>query len=149
LIEGNLVRDPLLRSTAKGTPVCTFSLASNRFYKQDTGFEREVSFFEVETWAKLAESCHNLGHKGRGVRVVGRLKQERWQGTDGKPRAKIVIIAEHVEFRPDFSEKRPAPQEEAVEQEASVAEAEQEALDTSGLVASEIAEETMVETMVF
>jgi single-strand DNA-binding protein len=149
LIEGNLVRDPLLRSTAKGTPVCTFSLASNRFYKQDTGFEREVSFFEVETWAKLAESCHNLGHKGRGVRVVGRLKQERWQGTDGKPRAKIVIIAEHVEFRPDFSEKRPAPQEEAVEQEASVAEAEQEALDTSGLVASEIAEEAMVETMVF
>jgi single-strand DNA-binding protein len=149
LIEGNLVRDPLLRSTAKGTPVCTFSLASNRFYKQDTGFEREVSFFEVETWAKLAESCHNLGHKGRGVRVVGRLKQERWQGTDGKPRAKIVIIAEHVEFRPDFSEKRPAPQEEAVEQEASVAEAEQEALDTSDLVASEIAEEAMVETMVF
>lgn len=149
MIEGNLVRDPLLRSTAKGTPVCTFSLASNRFYKQDTGFEREVSFFEVETWAKLAESCHNLGHKGRGVRVVGRLKQERWQGTDGKPRAKIVIIAEHVEFRPDFSEKRPAPQEEAVEQEASVAEAEQEALDTSDLVASEIAEEAMVETMVF
>lgn len=149
MIEGNLVRDPLLRSTAKGTPVCTFSLASNRFYKQDTGFEREVSFFEVETWAKLAESCHNLGHKGRGVRVVGRLKQERWQGTDGKPRAKIVIIAEHVEFRPDFSEKRSAPQEEAVEQEASVAEAEQEALDTSDLVASEIAEEAMVETMVF
>jgi single-strand DNA-binding protein len=102
LIEGNLVRDPLLRSTPKGTPVCTFSLASNRFFKQDSGLEREVSFFDVETWAKLAESCYNLGHKGRGVRVVGRLKQERWNGTDGKARSRVTIVAEHVEFRPEF-----------------------------------------------
>lgn len=149
LIEGNLVRDPLLRSTPKGTPVCSFSLASNRFYKQDTGFEKEVSFFEVETWAKLAENCYNLGHKGRGVRVVGRLKQERWQGTDGKPRAKIVIIAEHVEFRPDFSDKKGASQEEILEEQTAAAEAAQENLDTNDLVASEIAEDALVETMVF
>ncbi|MDR0582938.1 MAG: single-stranded DNA-binding protein [Treponema sp.] len=102
LIEGNLVRDPLLRSTQKGTPVCTFTLAANRFYKQDSGFEKEVSFFDVETWAKLAEACSNLGRKGRGVRVVGRLKQERWDGSDGKPHSKVTIVAEHVEFRPDF-----------------------------------------------
>jgi len=102
LIEGNMVRDPLLRSTPKGTSVCTFSLASNRFYKQDSGFEKEVSFFEVETWAKLAEACNNLGKKGRGVRVVGRLKQDRWTGNDGKQHAKIAIVAEHVEFRPEF-----------------------------------------------
>jgi single-strand DNA-binding protein len=83
LIEGNLVRDPLYRATPKGTPVCTFSLASNRFYKQDSQMEKEVSFFDVETWAKLAENCYNLGRKGRGVRVVGRLRQDRWTGTDG------------------------------------------------------------------
>ena len=105
LIEGNLVRDPLLKSTSKGTPVCTFSLASNRFYKQDSGFEKEVSFFDVETWSKLAENCSNLGHKGRGVRVVGRLKQERWTGPDGKPRSKVTIVAEHVEFRPEFKKE--------------------------------------------
>lgn len=102
LIEGNMVRDPLFRSTPKGTPLCTFSLASNRFFKQDSGLEKEVSFFDVETWAKLAEQCNNLGHKGRGVRVVGRLKQERWNGADGKPRSRITIVAEHVEFRPEF-----------------------------------------------
>lgn len=102
LIEGNLVRDPLFRSTPKGTPVCTFSLASNRFYKQDNGYEKEVGFFEVESWSKLAENCYSLGHKGRGVRVVGRLKQERWNGADGKPHSKIMIVAEHVEFRPEF-----------------------------------------------
>jgi single-strand DNA-binding protein len=102
LIEGNLVRDPVFRSTPKGTPVCTFSLASNRFFKQDSGLEREVGFFDSETWAKLAEQCYNLGRKGRGARVVGRLKQSRWNDADGKPRSKITIVAEHVEFRPDF-----------------------------------------------
>jgi single-strand DNA-binding protein len=102
LIEGNIMRDPQLRSTPKGTSVCTFSLASNRFFKQDSGFEKEVSFFEVETWAKLAEACNKQGKKGRGVRVVGRLKQDRWTGNDGKQESRIYIVAEHVEFRPNF-----------------------------------------------
>jgi single-strand DNA-binding protein len=102
IIEGNLVRDPLFRSTTKGTPLCTFSIASNRYYKQDSGLANEVSFFDVESWSKLAESCYNLGHKGRGVKVVGRLKQDRWNGPDGKQRSRISIVAEHVEFRPEF-----------------------------------------------
>jgi len=102
LIEGNLVRDPLLRSTPKGTQVCTMSLASNRYYKQDTGFEKEVSFFDVETWARHAEACYSKGRKGRGVRVVGRLKQDRWNDSDGKPHSRVTIVAEHVEFRPEF-----------------------------------------------
>jgi single-strand DNA-binding protein len=113
LIEGNMVREPVLRATPKGTSVCTFSLASNRYFKQDSGMEKEVSFFEVETWAKLAEACNNLGKKGRGVRVVGRLKQDRWTGNDGKQRSRISIVAEHVEFRPEFKKdttaEKPAP----------------------------------------
>ncbi len=105
LIEGNMVRDPLLRNTPKGTAVCSFSLASNRYFRQETGYEKEVSFFEVETWSKLAQACNNLGKKGRGVRVVGRLKQDRWTGNDGKPHAKVTIVAEHVEFRPEIKKE--------------------------------------------
>jgi single-strand DNA-binding protein len=108
LIEGNLVKDPLLRSTPKGTQICTLRLASNRFYKQENGFEREVSFFDVETWARLAEACYAKAKKGRGVRVVGRLKQDRWNGPDGKPYSKISIVAEHVEFRPEFKKETKA-----------------------------------------
>ena len=108
LIEGNLVKDPLLRSTPKGTQVCTLRLASNRFYKQENGFEREVSFFDVETWSRLAEACYAKAKKGRGVRVVGRLKQDRWNGPDGKPYSKISIVAEHVEFRPEFKKETKA-----------------------------------------
>jgi single-strand DNA-binding protein len=115
LIEGNLTRDPEFRETAKGTALCTFSIATNRFFKQGDETEKEVSFFDVQTWAKLAENCRNLGHKGRGVRVVGRLKQERWNGNDGKAHSKVSIVADHVEFRSDFKkdESKTSETEEA------------------------------------
>jgi single-strand DNA-binding protein len=103
IIEGNMACDPQFHITPKGTPVCEFSLVSNRYFNNNDGLEREVSFFKVETWGKLAEACNKKGKKGSGVRVVGRLKQDRWQGEDGKPRARIFIVAEHVEFRPELS----------------------------------------------
>ncbi len=102
LIEGNLTRDPEIRKTPKGTSVCTFSVASNRFYRQEEETQKEVSFFTVETWAGLAEICMEHLNKGRGVRVVGRLKQDRWVDPEGKNHDKIKIIAEHVEFKPLF-----------------------------------------------
>ncbi len=100
LLEGNLVRDPELSYTAAGKPVCTFTVASNRFYKQGEETQKEVSYFDVTTWAKLAEACGEYLAKGRGVRVVGRLKQDRWQDPEGKTRSKVHIVAEHVEFKP-------------------------------------------------
>jgi single-strand DNA-binding protein len=101
LVEGNLVKDPVLRKTPKGTAICSFSIASNRFFKGPTEIEKEVSFFDIEAWGNLAENCSNLGHKGRGVRILGRFKQERWETSDGSHRSKIVIIAEHIEWRPE------------------------------------------------
>jgi len=77
-------------------------VASNRFYKQEEEMQKEVSFFEVSTWTRLAEVCGEYLKKGRGVRVVGRLKQDRWTDADGKPHSRIFIVAEHVEFKPQF-----------------------------------------------
>lgn len=129
LIEGNLVRDPELSYTTKGTALCKFTVASNRFYKQDQEMQKEVSFFDVTTWTRLAEVCGEYLKKGRGVRVVGRLKQDRWTDPDGKPHSRVFIIAEHVEFRPqlktkDGSEGTPAEAEGAKEEEAESAEQE-------------------------
>ena len=102
IIEGNVVRDPVVKATPRGTPLCLFSIASNRFFKQD-----ETSFFDVETWSRLAELCRENCTKGRGVRVVGRLKQDRWVGTDGKHYSKIKVVAEHIEFKPIFKNGKP------------------------------------------
>lgn len=104
IVEGNLVRDPVLKTTPNGHQVCSFSVASNRFYRQNDETEKEVSFFDVETWSRLAQTCAETLKKGRGVRVVGRLKQDRWEDASGKTQAKIKIVAEHVEFKPVFKQ---------------------------------------------
>lgn len=109
ILEGNCVREPNVSITAKGTAICNFSIASHRTYKIGETFEQEVSFFDIEAWGKLAERVSQQCKKGRGVRVVGRLKQNRWEDTDGKKNSKIRIVAEHVEFKPE-----PKPLETAV-----------------------------------
>jgi single-strand DNA-binding protein len=99
------VKDPELSYTPKGTAVCKFTVACNRAFKQDDQLQKEVSFFDVSTWTRLAEVCGEYLKKGRGVRVVGRLKQDRWTDPDGKPHSRIIVIAEHVEFKPQFKNK--------------------------------------------
>jgi single-strand DNA-binding protein len=110
LLEGNLVRDPELRYTPKGVPVCSFSVACNRYFKQEEELQEEVSYFDVTTWNRLAEVCNEYLRKGRGVRVVGRLKQDRWEDTEGKTRSKVHIVAEHVEFKPKINGRQEDPE---------------------------------------
>ena len=102
LLEGNLTRDPETKTLPSGTQVCNFSVASNRFYKQNDALEKEVSYFDVEAWARLGQSCSDILKKGRGVRVVGRLKQDRWIDALGKSHSKVKVVAEHVEYKPIF-----------------------------------------------
>ncbi len=100
LLEGNLVKDPASKILPSGMQICDFVLATNRSYKQNDVFEKEVSYFDIEAWSRLGTSCAQNLTKGRGVRVVGRLKQDRWMDPEGKTRSKIKIVAEHVEFKP-------------------------------------------------
>ena len=109
LLEGNLARDPEPRYAPEGTPTCTLVVASNRTYKVAGEREEEVSFIETTTSGKLATVCAEYLTKGRGVRVVGRLKQERWEDPDGNARAKVVIVAEHIEFQPQRRQSRETP----------------------------------------
>jgi len=100
LVEGNLVKDPNTKTLPSGSQVCDFTLATNRFYKNgEEGFEKEVSYFDIEAWSRLGTACSQNLKKGRGVRVVGRLKQDRWVDPEGKQKARVKIVAEHVEFK--------------------------------------------------
>ena len=103
IIEGNLVRDPDANLTPKGTSVCNFAIASNRYYKAEGVRKDEVSYFDVEVWSRVAESCEKHLKKGRGVRVVGRLKQDRWIDEEGSPHNRIKVVGEHVEFKPQYT----------------------------------------------
>jgi single-strand DNA-binding protein len=79
--------------------------------------QKEVSFFDVSTWAWLAEVCGEYLKKGRGVRVVGRLKQDRWTDPDGKPHSRVEIVAEHVEFKPQLKKDGDPTADKAEEKE--------------------------------
>ena len=99
IIEGNIACDTVIKEIGKDNKVCTFRIASHRYYKKDSRTEEDTSFFNVEAWGKLAETISKCGYKGRGVRITGYLKQEKWMGQDDKPRSKILIYALNVEFR--------------------------------------------------
>jgi single-strand DNA-binding protein len=145
LIEGNLVRDAVLKSTPKGVPVCSFTIASNRYHKKDEGFDKEVGFFDIESWGKLAEACFNKGKKSSGVRVVGRLKQDRWNSTDGKKHFRIKIVAEHVEFRPEFLKTNKQGADENADQ---YDEAESDGLTDAGPeISNELVDELVLESV--
>ncbi len=103
ILEGHVVSKPEVKLVGKGTPVCDFVIGSNRSWKNEKGnFENEVSFIDIKSWGTLATACEKNCTKGRGIRVVGRLQQSRWKDNDGKMQSRLRIIAEHVEFRPDY-----------------------------------------------
>ena len=110
LIEGNLTSDPDERTVGDGTRLCRFSIAYNRMYKTADDMRDEVSFFDVEVWGDRAAPCIDYLQKGKKVRVIGRLKQDRWETAEGSRRERISIVAEHVEFGPGA---RQAPQEKS------------------------------------
>ena len=150
ILEGNIVRDAVLSEPAPGFTKCGFSMGVNRYYKSLKNEDKnEVSFFDVEAYGKLAEYCEMKATKGRGVRVVGRLKQDVWKDSSGKNVSKVYVVAEHIEYKPvkktqedavAAAEPKVEPTETpAAESGSATAEKEQVAV-TVGAAESEAAE---------
>jgi len=96
-IMGNLTRDPELRQTSTGRPVCSFGIATNRRWNDQAGERQEqVEFHDVVAWGKLAEICEKILYKGRKAYVEGRLQTRSWEGQDGVKRNKTEIVADNV-----------------------------------------------------
>ncbi len=99
ILMGNLTRDPELRYTPSGAPVCNFDLAMNRAYTTQAGEKKdEVCFVSVVVWGKQAESSGQYLAKGRSVLVEGHLQQRSWESPEGQKRSKIEVVAERVQF---------------------------------------------------
>lgn len=111
---GNLARDPELRTTQSGVPVCTFTIAVNRRQTAQAG-QPEADFFRVTTWRQLAEICAKWLIKGKKVSVIGSVSASAYMGNDGQPRASIEINADEVEF---LSPANTAPEEAKPQQPA-------------------------------
>ena len=102
-ILGNLTRDPELRVTPKGTPICQFSLAINRTFKMESGETREeVIFVDVEAWGKQGETIAKYMTKGRPLYVEGRLRLDQWEDKNTKEkRSRMKVVLEQFQFLGD------------------------------------------------
>ena len=122
MIIGNVTKDPELRTTQNGIPVCSFNVAVNRRLGANAEHP-EADFFRVTAWRQLGQNCHLYLTKGKKVAVVGSVSASAYMGSDGKPRASLEITADDVEFlspRNDADAKEEAyvkQEREAIQQE--------------------------------
>lgn len=94
VLAGNLTRDPELRFTGGGIPVCDFGLAVNRVRSKN----EEVDFFDITAWRELGETIANYKKKGDPILVEGRLQYRTWEAQDGSKRSKVDVVADNVQF---------------------------------------------------
>jgi single-strand DNA-binding protein len=94
VLAGNLTRDPELRFTNDGIPVCSFGLAVNRVRSRS----EEVDFFDISAWRELGETVANYKKKGDPILLEGRLQYRTWEAQDGSKRSKVDVVADNVQF---------------------------------------------------
>jgi single-strand DNA-binding protein len=116
ILIGNLTRDPELRYTPKGTAVAKIGVAVNRSWKTETGeTKEEVTFVDVDSFGRQAETLGQYMKKGRPIMIEGRLRLDTWDDKQsGQKRSKLGVVMESFQFL-DYGgrgsdEGSPAPQ---------------------------------------
>jgi single-strand DNA-binding protein len=98
-IVGYLGRDPELRYTPQGTPVCDFSVATTERRKDRSGeFQDFTTWFRVSFWNRQAELASQYLSKGKQVYIEGRLSQREWQDRDGNTRTSLEVQGTDLRF---------------------------------------------------
>ncbi len=99
ILVGNVTRDPEIRYTPNGTPVCDLGLAVNERTKSPSGeWVEEPVFVEVTLWERTADVASEYLSKGSPVLIEGRLKLDTWQGTDGQKRSKLRVVGQKMQM---------------------------------------------------
>jgi len=96
ILIGRLTKDPETRSTTTGKKVSNFSIALSD--GKDASGQEITQFFDISCWEKLSEITEKYIKKGMRVAVVGSLKNQSFDGSDGTKRTKTVITARELEI---------------------------------------------------
>ncbi len=98
LVYGNLTRDPEVRAIPSGQQVATFSLATNRTYKDKEGRKQEVvEYHNIVAFGRPAELIGQYMKKGRPLFVEGRLQTRSWE-KDGRKNYRTEIVVDNFQF---------------------------------------------------
>lgn len=97
MIIGRLTRDPEGRTTPQGTPVTSFSVATNFRWKDQSGnLQEKVEYHDIVAWRRLAEVINQYLKKGSKVYIEGRLQTRSWDDQSGNKRYRTEIIADNM-----------------------------------------------------
>ncbi len=100
LIIGNLTRDPELKSLPSGIKVCSFSVATNRVWKDQNGAKQEAAdYHNIVVFGRQAETVAQYMKKGSQVMVEGRMQTRSWDDqTTGVKKYRTEVVADRVQF---------------------------------------------------
>ena len=94
---GNLTRDPEIKYTPQGTPVCDLSVAVSRRIKTENEIENEhTTWYRVTCWRRLAEIAAQYLAKGSPVYLEGTLSVDEWVDREGKIRFTLKVDANEL-----------------------------------------------------
>jgi single-strand DNA-binding protein len=101
-LYGNLTRDPEMKSLPTGNKVTSFSLATNRVYKDQSGARQEqTEYHNIVVFGRQAETSAQYLKKGQGVMIEGRIQTRSWDDkTTGEKKYRTEIVADAVQFGP-------------------------------------------------
>ncbi len=98
-VIGNLTRDPELKSLPSGMKVTSFSVATNRVWKDQSGAKKEAAdYHNIVVFGRQAETAAQYLKKGSNVLIEGRMQTRSWDASDGTKKYRTEIIADRVQF---------------------------------------------------
>jgi single-strand DNA-binding protein len=99
-VVGNLVKDPEIQHTPKGTPVTNISLGVNDVLPVVDDLKKKVTtFVDIQVWGPSAENLAKMVRKGQEIFVAGALRQDTWEDKEtGKQRSRVFVKAENWQF---------------------------------------------------
>ena len=113
ILIGNLGADPELRSTATGTTVANFSLATKEAWTgKDGNKEERTEWHRIVAWGRLGEICGEYLVKGKQVYVEGKLQTKSWEDRDGKKRSTTEVVAQTMQMLGPAGERITAEKEQ-------------------------------------
>jgi len=105
LIIGNLTREPEQKALPSGMAVTSFSVATNRVWKDKDGNKQEsADYHNIVVFGRQAETSAQYLKKGQNVLVEGRIQTRSWDGPDGAKRYRTEIVADRIQFGPKGGE---------------------------------------------
>ena len=96
VLTGRCVNQPELKTTPSGVPVCSFTIAVDRKYKQ--GEDRQADFINIVAWRQTAEFVSKYFNKGSMIGIEGAIQTRKYQDKDGNKRTAFEVVANNAQF---------------------------------------------------